>query len=71
MTEAVQAITDYAFKHLNVVRVEAYVFHWNSGSMRVLEKIGFYQEAILKQRVFKDGEYVDEHIFVKLKNIRK
>ena len=64
-------ITDYAFEHLNVVRVEAHVFHWNIGSMRVLEKIGFHQEAILKQRAFKDSEYVDEHIFVKLKNIPK
>ena len=66
-TEVIQLITDYAFEEFDLMRLEAYVYHWNVGSMRVLEKTGFRKEAILKKRVFKDGEYVDEHVFSKLK----
>ena len=56
-----------SFEEFDLMRLEAYVYHWNVGSMRVLEKTGFRKEAILKKRVFKDGEYVDEHVFSKLK----
>lgn len=69
ITEAIRAISDYAFQHFDIMRLEAHVYHWNIGSMKALEKAGFEKEAILKKRVFKDGEYVDEHIFAKLKTL--
>lgn len=67
ITEAIQVMTGYVFQTFDVMRLEAHVYHWNVGSMRALEKAGFVKEAILKKRVFKDGEYVDEHIFAKFK----
>jgi RimJ/RimL family protein N-acetyltransferase len=69
ITEAIQVIADYAFDEFDIMRLEAHVYHWNIGSMRALEKAGFEKEAILKKRVFKDGEYVDEHVFAKLKTL--
>ena len=67
ITEAIQVVSDYAFEKFEVIRLEAHVYHWNIGSMRALEKAGFQKEAILKKRVFKDGKYVDEHIYAKWK----
>ena len=53
ITEAIQAIVDYVFEKFDIIRLEAHVYHWNIGSMRALEKVGFEKEAILKKRVFK------------------
>ena len=63
VTQAVQAMIDYIFKKFDIACIEGRVFGWNVGSMRVLEKVGFEKEGILKKRVFKDGEYTDLHIY--------
>lgn len=68
ITEAIQAISDYVFEKFDVMRLEAHVYHWNIGSMKALEKAGFQKEAILQKRVFKDGKYVDEHIYTRFKS---
>lgn len=49
-----------------IVRVYAEVFDYNIASMRVLEKNGFYQEAIRRKGVVKNGIIRDDHIFVLL-----
>jgi RimJ/RimL family protein N-acetyltransferase len=35
--------------------------------MRVLEKCGYALEAIHRRAVFKNDEFMDEHIFVKFR----
>lgn len=67
MSKAVKFMADRALERFDIVRLEAHVYSWNLGSMRVVEKAGFYREAVLKQRIFKDGEIGDEHIFVRFK----
>lgn len=62
-TEAVRAITDYAFANFDLCRVYAGVFEWNPGSMRVLEKAGYEFECRMKKSVTKDGETIDELIY--------
>ncbi len=62
-TDAVRAVVDYAFTELDLVRLEAYVFEWNSASCRVLEKAGFTQEGRLRKRVTKNGENIDEFLY--------
>ena len=59
-------MTDYAFRKLGVVRVQAAVFAWNEASMRVLEKCGFVREAVLAKSVFKDGELIDSVLYAKV-----
>ncbi|HLO81035.1 MAG TPA: GNAT family N-acetyltransferase [Chitinophagaceae bacterium] len=49
-----------------IVRVYAEVFDYNIASMRVLEKNGFYQEAIRRKGVVKNGIIRDDHVFVLL-----
>ncbi|HET6347820.1 MAG TPA: GNAT family N-acetyltransferase [Candidatus Krumholzibacteria bacterium] len=63
ITEAVLAVTDYAFKTLGMVRVHAEVFHWNEASMRVLEKAGYTREGVLRKAAYKDRQWVDEVVF--------
>lgn len=62
-TEALLALTDYAFAHHDLARIQAFVYAWNPASMRVLEKAGYYREATLRQAVTKDGATTDMLIY--------
>jgi len=62
-TEVVQGIIDFGFNRMMLNRIEADVVSGNDASMRVLEKIGFQQEGILRQRVYKGGAYLDSYLF--------
>jgi len=67
MPEAVKLVTQYGFNRLDLIRLQAGVFSKNAASMRVLEKAGYYKEAVLKNTVIKNGELMDEHLYVNLK----
>ncbi|MGE4073608.1 MAG: GNAT family N-acetyltransferase [Lysobacterales bacterium] len=47
-------------------RLEAPVFAWNPASMRVLEKLGFEREGLLRDSVWKDGELIDSVLYALL-----
>jgi len=64
VTDAVRAILPVGFKTLNLNRIQAGVFHTNKPSIRVLEKCGFRLEAVHKQAIIKNGEYLDECLYV-------
>ncbi len=49
VTEAVKAVTEFAFDGLGVHRIEAGCSTENIASQRVLEKVGFVQEGRLRQ----------------------
>jgi RimJ/RimL family protein N-acetyltransferase len=59
MTQVVQAVVPYAFKGLGLNRLYAYHMLRNPASGRVLEKNGFKQEGLLRQRVQKWGRFED------------
>ncbi|MCL6270619.1 GNAT family N-acetyltransferase [Sansalvadorimonas sp. 2012CJ34-2] len=65
--QAVKLLTEYAFDNTHIQRISAGVFSPNTASMRVLEKAGFHKEAILKQSIYKNNEFYDEHLFVKFR----
>ncbi|MCK9408231.1 MAG: GNAT family N-acetyltransferase [Bacteriovoracaceae bacterium] len=67
VTEAVGAISDYAFATFDIVRLYADVFDWNIASARVLIKNGYTFEARLHRAVVKDGLIADALIYVKFK----
>ena len=62
-TDAVRAVVDHASAEFDLMRVEAYVFEWNPASCRVLEKVGFVQEARFRRRATKDGKTIDEYLY--------
>lgn len=61
ITEAIKQITKYGFDELDVIRIYADVFEYNSTSMRVLEKSGFTKEGVAKRSIIKSGKVRDQH----------
>lgn len=67
MSEAVQAVVRYVFEGLCLNRLYAYHLLRNPGSGRVLDKNGFKQEGLLRQRVRKWGRFEDVVLWAILK----
>jgi len=59
MTKAVALVIAHAFDRLSAERVQSFVYDWNPGSRRVLEKNGFQAEGRLRRAVHKDGRFGD------------
>jgi RimJ/RimL family protein N-acetyltransferase len=62
-TEALTAVTEYAFRNFDLCRLYAHVFEWNPASARVLEKAGYQFEGRLKKSVTKDGQTIDQLMY--------
>jgi RimJ/RimL family protein N-acetyltransferase len=66
MTKAVNLISDFGFKTMDIVRIHAGIFSFNLASMRVLEKCGFKREAIFEKAIIKEGKIYDEVRYAKI-----
>lgn len=66
-SEALRGFTDYVFKGFSFERLEARVFASNPASARVLEKAGYEHEATLRRSVFKEGRFLDSHVYVRFR----
>jgi [ribosomal protein S5]-alanine N-acetyltransferase len=49
MTEALEAIIDLGFREMSLNRIDAVVIPENSASIKLLEKLGFQNEGLLKE----------------------
>jgi RimJ/RimL family protein N-acetyltransferase len=67
-TEALIAMTDWAFANFDLVRLFAHVFEWNPASARVLEKAGYSFEARMRDAVTKDGRTIDALLYARLRD---
>lgn len=63
VTEAAKEVINYGITHLGINRIEAEVMVGNSASDRVLEKLGFKLEGILRDWLFWQGNYYDMKMF--------
>jgi ribosomal-protein-alanine N-acetyltransferase len=59
MFEALEAVINFAFSGLNLHRIEADVDTNNTGSLTILEKLGFKQEGLFRDRWRVYGEWQD------------
>lgn len=59
-TDAWMTLMRYAFMELRLNRINGSALAYNKASLRVCEKVGFKQEGIKRQSVYKNGEFVDE-----------
>jgi len=60
MTEALSAIIEFGFGEIGLNRIQAVVMPANEGSVKLLEKLGFRQEGILREyENWGDKAYVD------------
>jgi RimJ/RimL family protein N-acetyltransferase len=58
-TEAVRIIVDFLFLSKNVVRVQARTNPRNVASQRILERVGFQKEGLIRKDIFIRGEWQD------------
>jgi [ribosomal protein S5]-alanine N-acetyltransferase len=63
MGEALAALIDYAFATLKLRRLEADVDPGNAGSVRLLERMGFTREGLLRERWNVGGQIGDSAFF--------
>ena len=60
MTEVLSAVVRFGFERYGLHRIEAQVAVPNRASLRVLQKLGFREEGLLRERFFVDGRFHDE-----------
>jgi ribosomal-protein-alanine N-acetyltransferase len=61
--EAVALSLDWVFRTLGLHRVEADIDPRNAGSRKLLERLGFASEGLLRERYFMAGEVSDTELF--------
>ena len=49
----------FAFRELNMHRVQATVFSYNRRSMAMFERLGFQREGAFREFIHRDGERYD------------
>lgn len=62
-TEAARAMLAFAFETLRVHRVAAWCVAENTGSVRVLEKLGMVQEGHMRETAFYKGRWWDSLVY--------
>ena len=63
MTEALTALLDAAFGDMGLRRLEAVVDARNVASRRLLRRLGFTHEGLLRERWLEDGNALDAEIY--------
>ena len=63
MSAAVRAVTDYAFEQFSLTRIFAVPYDTNIASQRVLEKVGYVREGVLRRSAIKDGVVLDQVVY--------
>lgn len=71
MTEAARAVVDCGFDCLRLHRIEAQIDPRNHASARVLERLGFAQEGLLRERWIVDGRVSDSAMYGLLRTDRR
>jgi len=62
-TETLSLLLKLAFEGLNLNRVYGKVSVYNKEAQKIIEKIGFRKEGILRQDSFKNGMYIDFFVY--------
>lgn len=66
-SEATQLMVRYGFDELNLNRIQLDVYDYNPRAIRAYEKVGFNQEGVRRQAVFREGAYHDVHLMAILR----
>ena len=63
MSEVAQPIITYGFEKMNLHRIEAMVGPYNIASLKIIEKLGFSKEGLMKAHYLRDGIFEDSLVF--------
>ncbi|SDN71687.1 GNAT family N-acetyltransferase [Bacillus sp. OK048] len=61
--EAVEAIISYGFEHMKFQRIEALIEPPNLSSQKLVEKLGFIREGLLRNYEFTCGKFDDLYMY--------
>jgi len=61
-TDAIRTLLGLAFREMNLHRVFLRVDADNARGLRCYEKVGFRRDGTLRDAVFKEGRYLDQHV---------
>ena len=67
MTEALSAVLRYGFEEMELNRIQAIIDSKNTRSMRLVHRLGFTREGVLRQRSYFNGQFRDDVCFSLLK----
>ena len=67
-SEAVSRVLSYGFDVMDLTRIGAVVFIGNDASHKLLTKIGFQKEGVLKKYMYQNGVANDTYVYSLLKN---
>ncbi|RUL55631.1 GNAT family N-acetyltransferase [Lysinibacillus antri] len=67
-SEVVEKVISFSFEELGLERLGAIVFVENQASNKLLTKIGFQKEGVLKHYMYQNGVPYDTNVFSLLKN---
>lgn len=62
MTNSIHRLLQYGFEELQMNRIEAYVDPANINSYRLLQRLGFEQEGLVREAFFQKGKFVNAFI---------
>jgi ribosomal-protein-alanine N-acetyltransferase len=63
LTEALKAVIEFGFRNLDINRIEAEVMQGNIASEKVLTKIGFKNEGVLREWMYWNEKHYDMTMF--------
>lgn len=65
-TDAVNTLVQYAFDELRLNCIYANILSYNEASIKLFERCGFKRDGVLRQRVFKKGQFIDLFYYSRL-----
>lgn len=68
MSEAIVSIVNYGFNNMNLERIEAFVSPSNTPSLKLLKRMKFKEEGLLKHHYFHNNKMDDSKVFGLLKS---
>jgi ribosomal-protein-alanine N-acetyltransferase len=67
MTEALRAVLEYGFEKMALNRIQAIIDSENARSLKLVHRLGFKKEGVLRQRSYFKGQFRDDVCFSLLK----
>lgn len=67
-SEALALALDFAFRELNLHRIQLTVFSYNAAAIHVYEKLGFQREGVYREFLQRDGQRFDMYLYAILKH---
>jgi RimJ/RimL family protein N-acetyltransferase len=61
--ESLQLLLGYAFRELNLHRLQLTVFSYNTRAIRLYESLGFQKEGTYRKFLLRDGQAFDMHLY--------